>query len=158
MNRDANMLAAGTFLAKSVRTFSWFLAGCFLRVIKPRFPLSFAPCESWSGIQREIFVWEHHHSWNILGMATGHKGFPICATRWGCFFTGARNPVNRELIKRVTSCWCWRRQHFNKDMCVKDNGPSFEQHEKYILVHLQYSYSNITLIFWQKQLNLNAVW
>lgn len=32
-------------------------------------------------VQHEIFLWEHHHGSNILAMATGHKGFPMCATR-----------------------------------------------------------------------------
>lgn len=43
-------------------------------------------------------------------MATRHKGFPICATRWeGVSLCGARGPVNHELIKRATlwSCWQW---------------------------------------------------
>lgn len=53
--------------------------------------------------QHEIFVWEHHHGSSILAMAMGHKGFPMCSTRWeGVSFAGARGPVKQELCCVLT--------------------------------------------------------
>lgn len=53
--------------------------------------------------QHEIFVWEHHHGSSILAMATGHKGFPMCSTRWeGVSLAGARGPVKQELCCVLT--------------------------------------------------------
>lgn len=53
--------------------------------------------------QPEIFMWEHHHGSDILAMATGHKGFPMCATRWeGVSFAGARGPARHGLCYELT--------------------------------------------------------
>lgn len=63
----------------------------------------------------------------LLAMAMRHKGFPICATRWEVvFFSGARGPVNYELIKRVTSRLCWQWLCLKNALSVKDNGRWFD--------------------------------